>query len=328
MKSLITGCSGLIGPHLAERLLAGGDQVHGTYAFSADNLRPLRGRMSVSYCDIREAAAVSATVEATRPERIFHLAAQSRPLRSWEDPESAFRVNVLGTLHLLEAVRRQCPEALVVVFGSSAEYGQSLDRPLDEASPLRPDSPYGASKAAAEMLADVYGRAYKIKVIRLRPFFVVGPGRAHNIFVDFAQRIVAAENGLVDGLDVGRQSTVRDILDVRDAASAIALIAERGGSGEVYNVCTGKGVGISAALMGMAKLSSKPLRLRFEATGARPLDAAALVGDNTRLRRLGWEPRIALEQTLADILDFWRAEFLQRQSHNRAQPVVVPDGRC
>jgi GDP-4-dehydro-6-deoxy-D-mannose reductase len=261
-------------------------------------------------CNMSDADDVDRIIEVCRADRIFHLAAQSYPVKSWSDPVGTIQANLLGTLYLLDAVRKRNPACQVLVFGSSAEYGSSSAQAehIPETAAMEPDNPYGVSKVAADLLSDVYARAYGQNIIRVRPFFVIGPGQGSNVFVDFAKRIVEVERGSRDSLGVGNVSAVRDLVDVRDAVRAIWTIAEKGATGEVYNLCTGQAHSIRDALDIMLKLASTPVRVHTDMAIFRPLDTPRLVGDSSRLRQLGWTPEIPLEQTLADILQFWRIQ--------------------
>ena len=309
MRCLITGGSGLIGPHLASRLLKNRDDVWSTYLSRAPEEAGEGLGATWIRCDVSNAEDIRRALEVSRPDRIFHLAAQSYPVKSWSEPLRTVEANLVGTLNLLEAVRQSGRPCRIVVFGSSAEYGSApaeADQ-MPETSPLHPDSPYGVSKVAADMLAHVYARAYRLDIVRVRPFLIIGPGRGSNVFIDFARRIADLENGGGDSLGVGNLSAVRDIVDVRDAVEAITIIAEKGSVAEVYNLCSGNGHSIGEALNLMLKLCRKPIRTYSDPARFRPLDTPRLVGDGSKLRQLGWRPTIRLEQTLADVLDFWRA---------------------
>jgi len=165
-RCLITGCGGFIGSHLAERLLAEGWSVYGTARRQRRNLEHLRDRLDVRECDILDSAHLEALVAEARPDVVFHLAAQSSVPASWRQPELTFRVNVFGTLYLLEALRRAAPGATTVAVTSSAIYGLTHDHelPIKEGKEPRPSSPYGVSKTAADMLARLYGQAYGLQV--------------------------------------------------------------------------------------------------------------------------------------------------------------------
>ncbi len=229
-------------------------------------------------------------------------------MRSWEDPEGTFEVNLLGTLHLLEAIRKQGLLCTVLLMGSSAEYGapQAEGGVIREDTVLEPSSPYGVSKAGADLLASVYARAYRMEIVRVRPFFVIGPGQAQNVCAEFARRIAEIEEGFADVLTVGNLEAVRDFVDVRDAVHALGLLAEKGLPGEAYNLCSGKGYRIQDLLDGLCARSVKPVVVQADPRKLRPSDTPVLIGDNMKLRRLGWQPKIRLEKTLGDTLAFWR----------------------
>jgi GDP-4-dehydro-6-deoxy-D-mannose reductase len=311
MNCLITGCSGLIGQPLADHLLSQGAKVFGTYHSGAEKLDSFGGRVEVLRCDITNAQDVRGVIDWSRPDRIFHLAAQSYPSKSWIDPEATMQTNLMGTMHLLEAVRNLCPQCQIMVFGSSAEYGRSAAQReyIDESAALEPDSPYGASKVAADLIAEIYVRAYDMHVIRVRPFFVIGPGRGWNVFVDFAQRIVNIEAGASSDFGVGNMDAVRDITDVRDAVRAIWTIADMGKPGTVYNLCSSRAHSIRDGLEMMLRHTRASVQVFTDSSRFRTLDTPRLVGSNARLRSLGWTPEISLEQTLQDILQYWRSQL-------------------
>jgi GDP-4-dehydro-6-deoxy-D-mannose reductase len=315
MNCLITGCSGLIGPFLAEYLLARNATVWGTYHSTQPNLISCADRVKFLPCDVQNASDVERVISQSRPDRIFHLAAQSYPLVSWTEPEATMRTNSLGTLHLLEAIRRHVPECRLLAFGSSAEYGSTgaQSGSIPETSVLEPDNPYGVSKVAADLLSDVYARAYGMNVLRVRPFLLIGPARATNVFTEFAKMIVNIENGVADRLLVGNVAAVRDIVDVRDAVRAIWTISDNGEKGAVYNLCSGQGRSIREGLDILCALAKCKVRTVSDPTRFRPLDTPVLVGDASSLRQLGWTPEISFQDTLRDILEFWRNKAAQTQ---------------
>lgn len=320
-RVLVTGVAGFLGSHLAESLLEAGHAVTG----AVHRARPasLDGVAAVP-CDIADAEQVRDAVASTRPEVIFHFAAQSLPVVSWHDPRDTFRTNVLGTLNLLEAVRGSGTDPLVVIAGSSAEYGPAPpDNPqLREDAPIGPSSPYGASKAAATFLAHFYSQAYRVRAIVVRPFLAIGPGKSGDVCSDFARGIVAVERGARPSLRVGNLNAVRDFLDVRDAVRACCLIAERGTPGETYNVCSGAGHAVREVLETMVRLASRPVSVVSDPALVRPADPDVTIGDNRRLRALGWQPAVPLGDSLAAILAYWR----QREPEVAA-PVPQEAGR-
>jgi len=311
-RCLITGCGGFIGSHLAERLLAEGWSVYGTARRQRRNLEHLRDRLDVRECDILDSAHLEALVAEARPDVVFHLAAQSSVPASWRQPELTFRVNVFGTLYLLEALRRAAPGATTVAVTSSAIYGLTHDHelPIKEGKEPRPSSPYGVSKTAADMLARLYGQAYGLQVVRARPFFVTGPRKLGDVCADFCCGVAEIEIGQRQSLDVGNLEAVRDFVDVRDAVEALRLLAGKGQPGEAYNICSGTGTSVSDLLSMVVGAARVPIPVHRDPQRHRALDDPITVGDRSRLSALGWAPRLPIEQTVADTLEFWRRQAL------------------
>lgn len=290
----------MIGRYLTSRLEMSGHEVCGLDLAAGDKIMT---------ADIMRRDEVAAAMAKCRPEAVFHLAAQSSPPRSWIHPMETFQMNVNGTLHVLEAVRETCPAAKVVVACSSAEYALSADgRPIGEDFPLKPSTPYGISKMAADELSRVFGLRYGLNIIRVRPFFLVGPKKTGDVCSDFARGIVAIERGLQKDLPTGNLEMVRDMMDVRDGISAFHIIMEKGAANEVYNICTGRGVRISDILDVYRELAAVPVVPRLDPSKVRPIDEPVRIGDASRLKALGWAPSFSLKQTLQDILDYWRAQ--------------------
>jgi GDP-4-dehydro-6-deoxy-D-mannose reductase len=250
-------------------------------------------------------------VARTRPALIVHLAAQSLPVVSWGDPDLTFQVNAAGAQHLLDAVRAAGDlRPRIVVAGSSAEYGPRApsEMPIREDAELRPGSPYGVSKAAMEMLCLLYGRAFGMEIVRVRPFFVIGPRKRGDVCSDFARGVVAIERGRQDALHVGNLEAVRDFVDVQDAVSALMAVIERAQPGEAYNIATGVGHTVQEVLDAFVSLAACPARIEPDPARMRPSDEPIVIGDNTKLKALGWMPRIPFRESLRAILDYWREE--------------------
>lgn len=291
-----------------------GHAAFGTNHRDRRSVEHLAAEVSVLPCDMQDREQVNAAVATARPDRIFHLAAQSLPSASWNDAETTITVNLLGTLHLLEAVRTAGLSPTIVLAGSSAEYGPAAaDEPsINEARAPQPDTPYGVSKMAATLLAQVYARRYGMKIVCVRPFFVIGPRKIGDVCSDFARGIVAIERGESGALKVGDLRPVRDFVDVRDAVEALWLLSERGASGEVYNLSSGRGHAVGEVMETLIALSERSIPVEQDASRIRAIDAPAMVGDSAKLQALGWTPHLTLRESLIDILDYWRSAGRQK----------------
>lgn len=305
MRCLVTGSSGFIGGHLVEHLAARSFDVH---AMDSAPAAPSRGVVAHAV-SLLDRSAVERCLAQARPEWVFHLAAQSYPGASWDAPAETFRVNVIGTLNLLEAVRSAGLRPRVVVACSSAEYARDAgDRPLAEDARLQPSSPYGISKLAVDQLSRLYFERFGLDTVRARPFFLVGPGKRGDFCSDWARGIADIEAGRANRLAVGDLEIVRDLLDVREGVEAFCVLAERGRGGEVYNVCSGRGYVLREALEIYRSLARVPVRAVADPARLRPLDERTRVGDPGKLRALDWTPKRPIRETLEEILDYWRAK--------------------
>jgi len=276
--------------------------------------------------DLNDAVSMETVLDTVAPERIFHLAGQSSVHQSWLDPGGTLRTNVLGLVHLLDALRRRGLAPTVLVVGSAEEYGmvEPKDLPLPEGTPLRPSSPYAVSKVAQGLIALQYASPTGVRIVRTRTFHHTGPGRGEAFAESsFAKQIAEIEAGLRPPvLHVGNLDAVRDYTDVRDVVRAYSALLERGAPGEVYNVCSGRGLRIRELLESLIGLSRVAVEVRVDPERLRPADVPALVGDPRRLRETtGWEPRIPLTDTLRDLLEDWR------QRVGRSVPTRTPSGR-
>jgi GDP-4-dehydro-6-deoxy-D-mannose reductase len=305
MRVVITGANGFIGWHLVDALARRRDAIQAWVRDPGCN--DWDGDVDTVAVDIIDRDAISDHLVKFAPELVIHLAAQSSPSRSWEDPARTYQVNVIGTIHLLDAARAMKSAPRVLIAGSSAEYDDPLnEEPITEASATGPNSPYGASKLAVNHLIELYVRRYALDLVRFRPFFIAGPRKTGDVCSDFARRIVAIERGGDNVLRVGSLDVVRDIMDIRDGVSGIIRIAEAGTRGELYNLATGRGVRIGDILEIYCRLSSVPLIVKADPTLMRPMEQKARIGEASKLRALGWEPKCAMEDTLQLILDYWR----------------------
>jgi GDP-4-dehydro-6-deoxy-D-mannose reductase len=269
------------------------------------------GGVSVLEADVNDPASLEAVLDAVSPDRIVHLAGQSSVHHSWIDPGGTLRTNVLGLVHLLDAVRRRSLRPDVLVVGSAEEYGpvEAGTMPITESAPLRPSSPYAVSKVAQAALARLYGPGGGMRVVLTRTFHHTGPGRGEAFAESsFARQIAEVEAGLrAPVVRVGNLDSVRDYTDVRDVVRAYWMLLERGEAGEVYNVCCGRGRRIRELLEILLARSGAKVEVRIDPERLRPADVPVLVGDPSRLKAAtGWEPRISLERTLQELLEDWR----------------------
>jgi GDP-4-dehydro-6-deoxy-D-mannose reductase len=315
LKSLITGITGFAGSHLAEYLLSRGDcEVHGTMRWRSrtENIVHLDGRITTHVCDIRDATAMHELIRDLRPDRVYHLAAQSFVPMSWVAPAETMTTNVIGQINIFEAIRAVGCPTRVQIAGSSEEYGMVLpeEAPIKETNPLRPLSTYGVSKVAQDLLGYQYHQSYGLHTIRTRGFNHTGPRRG-DVFATstFARQIAEIEKGRHEPvIHVGNLNAVRDFSDVRDTVVGYYLALEKGRPGDVYNVATGKGYKISEMLDILLSFSKIKIEIRPDPKRMRPSDVELLLGDATKLRNeTGWEPKYKFEQTMKDLLEYWRS---------------------
>lgn len=312
--------AGFAGSHLAELLVSQDVEVHGL-VMPGDSLRNLEGirtsphqsRLHALEADLVQGERLAGILEATRPDRVYHLAAVSSVRQSQEDPSRAFQVNVLGTRNLLEAIRLAGIQPRILLVSSADAYGESakLSRPLREEDPLLPVSPYGVSKAAAEAVACHYGSQDGLHLVRVRPFPHTGPRQAPQfVLPDWAMQLAEIEAGRrPPTLLVGNLDVQRDISDVRDVVRAYVLALEHGEAGAAYNVCSGQVYGLQAVLGALIGLTGIAVEIRSESGRVRSRDLAILQGSCLALHaRTGWKATIPLDRTLEDLLAYWRAE--------------------
>jgi GDP-4-dehydro-6-deoxy-D-mannose reductase len=295
VRSLITGGRGFVGTWLAEHLREQGDEV-----------------VAIDYeVDVTDPVALLEAVTAAAPDVIYHLAALTHVGESWKDPLQVLQVNVIGTAALLAAARQCGTDPRILVTSSAEVYGAVTDSslmPLDELTPTAPLTPYAASKLAAEALIGQAVRGHGQEVIVVRPFNHIGPGQTPNFAVPaLAKRIVEADRRGDRSISVGNLAARRDFTDVRDVVKAYRMLIESGTPGEVYNVCSGQDVAIEEIANALLRLAGTSLEFVTDPALTRPVEVPVLRGDPTRLQHAtGWKPEISLDQTLADVLEYWR----------------------
>ena len=302
MKALITGISGFAGRHLAALLNEKGYEVHGIDRNGTD----VTGS-AVYVCDVLDREKLRSIASRVEPETIFHLAAFSSVEKSFSEPELARKVNVEGTGNVLEAASLCRNDPVVLAVSSLQVYGKPDRVPISEAAELRPENPYGKSKAEQEKVCLEYFRNRGLKVIIARSFNHTGTGQpADFVWPNFTKQIAEIEKGKRDVLRVGNLDVERDFSDVRDVVRAYELAAVKCRPGEAYNVCSGKPINIGNMLETLKSFSTTDVRVVVDRNRIRK-ESAALYGDNSKLSgETGWKPEIPFETTLRELLEYWR----------------------
>jgi GDP-mannose 4,6-dehydratase len=316
MKILITGITGFVGSHLAEYCLQQPEvKVFGVKRreSSLENIKGVLSQISLRDCDLKDEEGVKKLIQEINPDRIFHLAAQSYVPDSFIAPRATIETNIIGTLNLLEAIRRAGIDPLIHICSSSEVYGEvhPEEIPITENNPLRPQSPYAVSKVGEDLLAYQYFRSFGLKTIRTRAFTHTGPRRGSAFASSaFAKQIAEIEKGAKPPvLYVGNLDSVRTFLDVRDVVRAYWLTLDKGIPGEVYNIGGETALSIREMLNMLLRLSDKgkSVEVRVDQKLLRPSDVTLQIPSVEKFRKqTGWKPQIPLEKTLKDLLDYWR----------------------
>lgn len=312
-KALITGVTGFAGSHLAELLLDEGVEVYGIQRWRSktENIEHIKHKIKIEEADLLDAHSLYTVIDKIKPDYIFHLAAQSFVQSSWSSPTQTLEVNIIGSAHLFEAVRKTGLPITTQIACSSEEYGKVLPQeiPIKETNPLRPLSPYAVSKLAMDYLGYQYHQSYGMRIIRTRGFNHTGPRRG-DVFAEsnFAKQIAEIEKGKREPIvHVGNLEAQRDYTDVRDMVRAYYLAAQKCDPGEVYNIATGKAWKVRNVLELLIRLSKVKVEIRNDPSRIRPSDVEILIGDNTKfVQKTGWKPEIPFEKTMGDLLNYWR----------------------
>lgn len=318
MRVLITGAAGFAGSHLADLLANDSNiQLHGVIHRHDKRIQHLLGRITLHRGDLRNALWVSELIQTIEPNVVLHLAAQSDVPSSWRQPWSAYELNIQAQLNMIEALRRWSTDCRTLVVSSNEMYGliQPEDLPIDENTPFRPNSPYGVTKVAQDMMALQYWNSHKLPTIRARSFNHIGPRQSADFAASaFARQIAEIEEGLREPIvQVGNLSAERDFTDVRDVVRAYWLLVQHGKAGEAYNVGSGQHYPIQWVLDTLLSYATVDVKVELDETRLRPSDVPISVCDNRRLAEItGWQPTIDLKQTLRDLLNYWR-ESIKRE---------------
>ena len=306
-KYLITGVGGFVGRYFWEYLL---DHEQDFCVMGLDMMPEApweHAAFAYRQLNLMDAETVNQVVEEFQPDYIVHLASISSVGQSWKAPADCFSNNTSIFLNLAEAVRAKCPKARMLSIGSSEEYGNypPESMPLRENYELKPCNPYAVARVAQEMLSKLYADSYGLNIMMTRSFNHIGP-RQRDCFVipSFVKQLVEIKkNGGKGTMRVGNLDIVRDFLDVRDVVDAYWRILTKGRPGEVYNVCSGKGVKLRDIITATAQLLGIEPTIEVDPALVRPADNAVIIGDSGKLRKeLGWMPDISFEQTLGDMI--------------------------
>jgi len=318
MRVLITGITGFAGSHLADYILDNHPEaeVYGLVRWRSrmENIQHILDQIHLLEADLKEMVSLKKALAEIEPDRIFHLAAQSFVPTSWRCPGETFAINSIGQINLFEAVLDLGLTPRIQIACSSEEYGlvHPDEVPMNESNPLRPLSPYAVSKVAQDFLGYQYFKSYGLHVVRTRGFNHTGPRRGE-VFIcsNFARQIVEIEKKQRDPvLFVGNLEAKRDFTDVRDTVRAYWLTLEKGEAGEVYNIGSGIAFTAQEILDKLLALTDADVRIEVDPLRLRPSDVMILLSDSSKFRSIsGWEPRIPFEQSLQDLLEYWRARL-------------------
>jgi GDP-4-dehydro-6-deoxy-D-mannose reductase len=313
VRALVTGGTGFAGGHLVEHCRAAGDDVVTVARGEAGDLR----------ADLLDAAAARQAVAATRPDAVYHLAAQAHVGRSWEDPAATLRDNLALAANVLDAVRAEAPAAVVIVVSSGEVYGPPAALPVDESAELRPQNPYAVSKAATDLLARFYADAHGLRLARPRAFNHAGPGQEPAYAIaSFARQVALGPTG--DGpvvVRTGNADTRRDYTDVRDMVRAYRLLALGLAAGHVepgaaFNVCSGRTASAAELVAALAEAAGVTVEHVVDRALVRAHEVREIRGSAERLRAAtGWEAEIPLATTLRDTIEWWRTQRADRAAN-------------
>ncbi|MFB2832717.1 GDP-mannose 4,6-dehydratase [Aeromonas jandaei] len=317
MKVMITGVTGFVGSYLAEYILTQPNvEVYGLKRWNSPetDILHIKDKINLINFDLGDPHSLAKAVNDVKPDKVFHLAAQSYVPMSFRAPVDTIRANALGTVSLLEAIRDNGINPIIHICTSSEVYGQVAEEnlPITEHTEFLPQSPYGVSKVAEDMTAYQYHMTYGMKILRTRSFTQTGP-RSKEVFVApaFAKQIAEIEIGIAKNncIRVGNLGSVRTFMDVRDIVRAYWIMTEKCPAGEVYNIAGDYTCTIREMLDCLLSMTTVTPEIVVDPTLLRKSDVTLQVPDTTKFRNAtGWKPEIEFKQTMSDILDFWREQ--------------------
>lgn len=320
MNVLVTGAGGMVGSHIVEKLYENGHKVIGVWHKNKKNIEEINIPIRFIQCDIRYGYGIDGIIMENLPEQIYHLAAQSYPTVSWVSPAETIDVNINGTIAIFESIKKARKyvksdyNPMVVVACSSAEYGETLNQLAEErtvyvkeTAELQPLHPYGVSKVGQDLIAFQYYMNDHIRCIRARIFNSTGTRKVNDVTSDFTKRAIEAERHGIWELKVGNLDTHRAIMDQRDLVNALMLLAEKGKPGEAYNISSEHIYQMKDIVSMIEKQMMHKFKIVIDPQLLRPTDEKIIVGDVSKIKRdTGWEQLIPMEQTITDMLNYWR----------------------
>lgn len=314
MRAFITGVTGFVGPYLARLLIRNGAEVAGLGVLprTAEVRPPMPDGVRLIEADIRDQGSLLRALRETLPDEVYHLAGISHVPTSFENPRETYEVNVGGVLNLLESLRVLGLHSRILNVSTAHVYGSVESGPggVDERAPIHVNTPYATSKFMGEVLAKHYWETFGLETMTLRPFNHIGPGQTSSfVCSEFARQIALMRQGKVPSiLRTGNLEPERDFTDVRDVVEAYWTVARQGVPGETYNVASGVPHRIGEIVELLADIAGIKVVAETEHTKVRTAEIMRLCGNSSKLRALGWEPRICLKESLADLFDYWLTE--------------------
>ena len=313
LKVLVTGAGGFMGSHLVDFLSEKGHEVYGIYYGKVNLVDEIKNKGNLVELDIRDYKNLKELIAKIKPDQIYHLAAQSYPTISWDEPIHTTEVNVNGTINVFEAVKELKLNCKILVAGSSAQYGfvREDEVPVKESREMKPLHPYGVSKVAQEGLTYQYAKNFGIHGFTMRIFNTTGPRKVNDVCSDFTKQIAAIELGLQEPIiRVGNLNTKRAITDVRDEIRGFYLAMQKAEPGAAYNISGAKAYLIKDILDMALNYSNVKPEIKVDPILLRPTDEPIIFGDSTNLyNATGWKQEIPIEKTVRDMIDYWKRKL-------------------
>jgi len=310
-KILITGINGFAASHLAKKLVEEGNEVHGTVRVRSDlhRIREIQDKVTLHLVEMSDSFSLRKILSDIRPDEIYHLAAQSYVKSSWDSPIETYITNVLGTVNLFENIRTLDINPAILVTSTSEVYGSDVAE-MDEETIPNPNTHYGISKYTQDMISRLYHIAYGMNVVVSRSFNVTGEGRV-DVFVDssFAKQVAEIEKGKRDCIKHGNLESARDFTDVEDVVDGYIRIIRSKRWGEIFCIASEKPTKISEILDILKQNSTSEIKTEIDPERMRPVDTPTMKGDATKIKELGWENKVPLEQSLINLLNYWRKKI-------------------